>query len=138
MLLLDQVLVYGDCVVNFDFLVSDLVEIVVQSVVLVQVFGILVWVVMISYFIGDFGFGVDVDKVCEVICLVCEQCFDLLIDGFLQYDVVVIVSVGCQKVLNSLVVGQVMVFIFFDLNIGNIIYKVVQCSVDCVSVGLML
>lgn len=89
-------------------------------------FGIELWVVMISYSIGDLGVGFDVEKVREVIKIVQLLCFDLFIDGLFQYDVVVIESVGCSKVLNSFVVGKVNVFVFLDLNMGNIMYKVVQ------------
>ena len=39
--------------------------------------------VMFSYFIGDFGSGEEVEKVCVVICLVREKCLDLLLDGLL-------------------------------------------------------
>lgn len=138
MLLLEQVYVYGDCVINLDLIVEQLVEIVIQFVDFVVVFGIELCVVMFFYFIGIFGVGSDVEKVCEVICLVQEKCFDLMIDGLLQYDVVVMVDVVKFKVLNFLVVGCVIVFIFLDLNIGNIIYKVVQCFVDLIFIGLML
>lgn len=48
-----------------------------------KVFGIDLCVVMIFYFIGIFGFGVDVEKVKEVICIVKEKCLDLIIDGLL-------------------------------------------------------
>lgn len=138
MLLLEQVYVYGDCVINLDLIVEQLVEIVIQFVDFVIVFGIELCVVMFFYFIGIFGVGSDVEKVCEVMCLVQEKCFDLMIDGLLQYDVVVMVDVVKFKVLNLLVVGCVIVFIFLDLNIGNIIYKVVQCFVDLIFIGLML
>lgn len=138
MLLSEQVYVYGDCAINSDSIVEQLVEIAIQFVDFVAVFGIESRVVMFFYFIGIFGVGSDVEKVREVIRLAQEKRFDLMIDGSLQYDVAVMVDVAKFKASNFSVVGRVIVFIFSDLNIGNIIYKAVQRFVDLIFIGSML
>lgn len=138
MVFVDCVFVYGDCVVIFDLISEQFVDIVIFFVGIVCQFGIDLCVVMFLYLIGEFGFGVDVDKVCVVIVLVCECVLELLVEGLIQYDVVVDVVVVKVKFFDLIVVGCVMVFVFFDFNMGNNIYKVVQCFVGVVVIGFVL
>jgi len=110
MLLPDQVLVYGDCAVN----------------------------PMLSYSTGTSGSGQSVEKVKEATRIAQEKRPDLLIDGPLQYDAAVMKDVAASKAPNSKVAGQANVFVFPDINAGNIGYKAVQRSADLVAVGPML
>ncbi len=63
---------------------------------------------------------------------------DLAIDGPLQYDAAVMPDVARQKAPGSSVAGRATVFIFPDLNAGNVTYKAVQRSANVVSIGPML
>ena len=63
---------------------------------------------------------------------------DLLIDGPLQYDAAFMPDVAKSKAPNSPVAGRATVFIFPDLNTGNITYKAVQRSANLISIGPML
>ncbi len=63
---------------------------------------------------------------------------DLPIDGPLQYDAAVMPDVARQKAPRSKVAGQATVFVFPDLNTGNVTYKAVQRSAGVVSMGPML
>ena len=63
---------------------------------------------------------------------------DLPIDGPLQYDAAIVPEVGRQKAPKSEVAGRATVFVFPDLNTGNVTYKAVQRSANVVSIGPML
>jgi phosphate acetyltransferase len=51
---------------------------------------------------------------------------DVKIDGELQFDAAAVASVGKRKAPDSPVAGQANIFIFPDLNAGNICYKVTE------------
>ena len=64
---------------------------------------------------------------------------DLIIDGPIQYDAAVSEIVSKLKAPDSPILGSASIFIFPDLNSGNITYKAVQrSSKNIVSIGPML
>ena len=138
MLLPDQVLVYGDCAVNPEPTAEQLAEIAIQSAESAKAFGLEPKVAMLSYSTGTSGAGQSVEKVKEATRIAQEKRPDLLIDGPLQYDAAVMKDVAASKAPNSKVAGQANVFVFPDINAGNIGYKAVQRSADLVAVGPML
>mgnify|MGYP002496339829 CR=1 FL=1 len=138
MLLPDQVLVYGDCAVNPEPTAEQLAEIAIQSAESAKAFGLNPKVAMLSYSTGTSGSGQSVEKVKEATRIAQEKRPDLLIDGPLQYDAAVMKDVAASKAPNSKVAGQANVFVFPDINAGNIGYKAVQRSADLVAVGPML
>ncbi|WP_093143397.1 phosphate acetyltransferase [Ruminobacter amylophilus] len=138
MLLPDQVLVYGDCAINPDPTAEQLAEIAIQSSDTAKAFGIEPRVAMLSYSTGTSGKGEDVEKVRTATALAKEKRPDLVIDGPLQYDAAIMADVAASKAPNSPVAGKATVFIFPDLNTGNIAYKAVQRSAKLVSIGPML
>ncbi len=93
---------------------------------------------MLSYSTGASGTGADVDKVVQATRLAQERRPDLLIDGPLQYDAAVMADVAKSKAPKSKVAGQATVFIFPDLNTGNVSYKAVQRSANAVAIGPMM
>ena len=138
MLFPEQVLVYGDCVMNPHPSAAELAEIALQSADSAAAFGITPRVAMISYSSGESASGEEVEKVREATLLAHEQQSSLLIDGPLQYDAAANETVARQLAPNSLVAGKATVFVFPDLNTGNTTHKAVQRSADCVSLGPML
>jgi len=138
MCLPDEVVIYGDCVVNPDPDATQLADIAVQSAASARAFGIEPRVAMISFSTGGSGSGADVAKVTEATRLAHLREPDLLVDGPMQYDAAAIDSVGRAKAPGSPVAGRATVFIFPDLNTGNTTYKAVQRSADVVSIGPML
>ncbi|MCR3755204.1 MAG: phosphate acetyltransferase [Candidatus Westeberhardia cardiocondylae] len=138
MLFPDYVLVYGDCAVNVNPTAEQLAEIAIQSSDTARLFGISPIVAMMSYATGTSGFGSDVEKIKKATLLVKEKRPLLNIDGPIQYDAAISRDVAILKSPNSLVAGRANVFIFPDLNSGNITYKAVQRSVNLLSIGPIL
>ncbi|RMS05365.1 Phosphate acetyltransferase [Pseudomonas coronafaciens pv. garcae] len=138
MLFPEQVLMYGDCIMNPHPSASELAEIALQSADSATAFGISPRVAMISYSSGNSASGEEVEKVREATQLARETRRDLLIDGPLQYDAAANEDVARQLAPDSPVAGRANVFVFPDLNTGNTTYKAVQRSADCVSLGPML
>ncbi|ATR81801.1 phosphate acetyltransferase [Pseudomonas sp. HLS-6] len=138
MLFPEQVLVYGDCVMNPHPSASELAEIALQSADSAEAFGITPRVAMISYSSGDSASGEEVEKVREATLLAQESQRDLQIDGPLQYDTAANENTARELAPNSPVAGRATVFVFPDLNTGNTTHKAVQRSADCVSLGPML
>ena len=138
MCLPDQVLVFGDCAVNPNPTAEQLADIAIQSADSAAAFGITPRVAMLSYSTGVSGAGQDVEKVKKATDLARQLRPDLAIDGPLQYDAAVMPDVAKAKAPKSPVAGQATVFIFPDLNTGNVTYKAVQRSAGVVSMGPLL
>ncbi len=138
MCLPDQVVVFGDCAVNPNPTVEQLADIAIQSADSARAFGIEPRVAMLSYSTGTSGGGDDVTKVKNATDLARKLRPDLLVDGPLQYDAAIVPEVGRSKAPKSEVAGRATVFIFPDLNTGNVTYKAVQRSANAVAIGPML
>ena len=133
-----QVVVYGDCAVNPDPDAATLAEIAIQSAESAARFGLPARVAMLSYATEKSGSGPDVDKVRAATRLARQQRPDLLIDGPLQYDAAAVANVARRKAPESAVAGRATVYIFPDLDTGNITYKAVQHSAGAVCIGPLL
>jgi phosphate acetyltransferase len=138
MCLPEQVLVFGDCAVNPNPTAEQLADIAIQSADSAVAFGIPARVAMLSYSTGTSGAGEDVEKVKKATEIAQQRRPDLALDGPLQYDAAVMPDVARQKAPKSKVAGQATVFVFPDLNTGNVTYKAVQRSAGVVSMGPML
>jgi phosphate acetyltransferase len=134
----DRVLVYGDCAVNPNPTAEELAEIAISSADTAQAFGIEPRVAMLSYSSGESGKGEEVEKVRAATRLAQSRRPDLQLEGPIQYDAAVDVSVAAQKMPGSQVAGQATVFIFPDLNTGNNTYKAVQRETGAIAIGPVL
>jgi len=135
MCLPDRVFVFGDCAVNPEPTMEQLADIATSSADTARAFGIEPRVAMLSYSTGESGKGADVDKVREATKRVRSLRPDLAVEGPIQYDAAVDPSVAQTKLPGSQVAGRATVFIFPDLNNGNITYKAVQRSANAVAIG---
>jgi phosphate acetyltransferase len=138
MCLADRVLVYGDCAVNPKPTPDQLADIAVSSAETAAGFGIEPRVAMLSYSTGSSGKGADVDAVAEATTKVRQSRPDLKVEGPIQYDAAVDPGVAALKLPDSEVAGQTTVFIFPDLDSGNVAYKAVQRSAGAVAIGPVL
>lgn len=136
--LADQVLLYADCAVNQNPTAEDLADIAIQSADSARIFGLPVRIAFLSYSTGDSASGPDVDKVSAAVEIARIKRPDLIMDGPLQYDAAITREVMMLKAPGSLVGGEATVFIFPNLDSGNIAYKAVQRSADVVCIGPIL
>jgi phosphate acetyltransferase len=138
MCLADGVLVYGDCAVNPQPDVPQLADIAISSAETAQSFGIEPRIAMLSYATGTSGKGPNVTVVREATEAVRSRRPDLLVEGPIQYDAAVDAGVASLKMPESDVAGRATVFIFPDLEAGNVAYKAVQRAANAVAVGPVL
>ncbi|CAL4319755.1 Phosphate acetyltransferase [Buchnera aphidicola (Sipha maydis)] len=138
MLFEEKVFVYGDCAINPNPSALDLSEIAIQSADSAKLFGITPKIAMLSYSTNDSGSGIMVDKVRLATDLVRQKRPDLIVEGPIQYDSATSASVAEIKCPNSKIFGKANVFVFPDLNSGNITYKAVQRSCSIISIGPMI
>lgn len=138
MCLSDRVSVMGDCAVNPNPNAEELAEIAVSSAASAKAFGIEPKIAMLSYSSGSSGIGEEVEKVRKATEIVKKLHPELKIEGPIQYDAAVDMSVAKTKLPNSEVAGQASVFIFPDLNTGNNTYKAIQRETGALAIGPML
>ncbi|MEN2399904.1 phosphate acetyltransferase [Flavobacterium sp. MC2016-06] len=138
MCLEDRVSVFGDCAINPNPTAEQLAEIAISSAESSLAFGIEPKIAMLSYSSGSSGKGDEVDKVRTATAIVKEKRPDLKIEGPIQYDAAVDLTVGKSKMPDSEVAGQASVLIFPDLNTGNNTYKAVQRETGALAIGPML
>lgn len=138
MCLSDRVSVMGDCAVNPNPNAEELAEIAISSAASAKAFGIEPKIAMLSYSSGSSGIGEEVEKVRKATEIVRKLHPELKIEGPIQYDAAVDMSVAKTKLPNSEVAGQASVFIFPDLNTGNNTYKAIQRETGALAIGPML
>ena len=138
MLMEDRVYVYGDCAVTTNPTPEQLSGIALSSAETARQFGVDPRVAMLSYSTGTSGKGPDVDAVVEATRIAKEAAPELALEGPIQYDAAVDDAVAAKKLPGSKVAGKATVFIFPNLNAGNIGYKAVQRSAGAVAVGPVL
>ncbi|WP_367676903.1 phosphate acetyltransferase [Buchnera aphidicola] len=135
MLFSEKVLIYADCAINPNPTSEQLSEIAIQSSDSVKNFGIFPRLAMLSYATQNSANGIMVDKVYEAIKLVKKKRPDIIIDGPIQYDAASDITISNLKYKKSILKGNANVFIFPDLNSGNITYKAVQNCGNTNSIG---
>ncbi|QCI23203.1 phosphate acetyltransferase [Buchnera aphidicola (Melaphis rhois)] len=138
MLLPDHVLLYSDCAINPDPNSDQLAEIAIQSADTAISFGIFPKIAMLSYATGSSGSGEKVDKVRKATSIVRSKCPHLIVEGPIQYDAAIESIVSKLKCPKSIINGSATIFIFPDLNSGNITYKAVQRSTNTIAIGPIL
>jgi phosphate acetyltransferase len=93
---------------------------------------------MLSYSTGSSGAGEEVETVRAATELVRRRAPALSVEGPIQYDAAVDLTVAHAKLPESAVAGRATVFIFPDLNTGNNTYKAVQRSAGAIAIGPVL
>lgn len=132
-----KVMLFADCAITPNPTPEQLAMIAKSSSDSAKAFGMEPLVAMLSYSTGDSGKGISIDQVKEATRLAKEY-GDFEVDGPLQFDAAVDKEVAKKKMPSSKVAGNANVFVFPDLNCGNIAYKAVQRSANAVAIGPIL
>ena len=118
--------VMGDCAINIEPSAEEMAECAIECAHTARIFGIDPKVAMLSYSTKGSGKGEKVDKVVEALKLAQAAAPELAIDGELQFDAAFSPVVAQTKCKGSPVAGQANVFIFPEIQAGNIGYKIAQ------------
>lgn len=127
----DGVAVFADCAINIEPDAQQLADIAVSSAKTAKdIAGIEPRVAMLSFSTKGSGnddkFFKSVPKVQEATALAKSMAPDLALDGEFQFDAAVAPEVGQLKAPGSKVAGHANVFVFPNINAGNIGYKIAQ------------
>ncbi|KRN02405.1 phosphotransacetylase [Levilactobacillus senmaizukei DSM 21775 = NBRC 103853] len=122
----DERYVFADCAINIELDAAGMAEVATESAATAKIFDIDPKVAMLSFSTKGSAKGEMVDKVREATALAKEADPDLPVDGELQFDAAFVASVAAQKAPDSKVAGHANVFVFPELQSGNIGYKIAQ------------
>ncbi|MBR6789225.1 MAG: phosphate acetyltransferase [Clostridia bacterium] len=136
----DGALVFGDCALNICPTAEQLAEIAVSSAQTAKsIAGLDPKVAMLSFSTkgsgNDAKFYDTVTKVQQATAKAKELAPELKIDGEYQFDAAIVPKVAKIKAPDSEIAGQANVFVFPDINAGNIGYKIAERLGGFIAVG---
>lgn len=134
----ERVWFFADCAITPRPDAQQLAGIALSTAKTAKSFGYEPKVAFLSYSTGDSAKGEMIDFVKEALEIAQKAAPDIAMDGPMQFDAAVDNKVAKSKMPNSKVAGQANVFIFPDLNCGNITYKAVQRSANALAIGPIL
>lgn len=131
-----KVYMYSDGAVVPDPTAEQLASIAVSAAAIHQALtGEEPIVAMLSYSTKGSAEGPSIDKVRQALAIAKELRPDLRIDGELQVDAAIIPAIAEKKAPGSPIKGEANVFIFPDLDAGNIAYKITQRLAGAEAIG---
>jgi len=119
-------LIFADCAINVNPNAQDLSDIAIQSATSAKMFGLEPKLGFLSFSSKGSGKDETIDEINNAMKLLKEKQVDFEFDGEFQFDTAFDAGVAKSKAPNSKLAGNVNVFIFPDLNSGNIGYKIAQ------------
>ena len=122
----EESFIFADCAVNPNPSSSDLAEFAVESAKAARMFNVDPKVALLSFSTKGSAKTEETKKVAAAMDILNGMELDFDYDGELQFDAAFVPSVAKTKVKDSKVAGQANVFVFPDLNAGNIGYKIAQ------------
>lgn len=134
----ERVWFFADCAITPRPSAGQLAGFAISTAKTAKSFGYEPKVAFLSYSTGDSAKGEMIDFVKEALEIAQKAAPDIAMDGPMQFDAAVDSKVAKSKMPNSKVAGQANVFIFPDLNCGNITYKAVQRSANALAIGPIL
>ena len=134
-----EVNVFTDCGLVIDPTAEELADIAISSAESMhRLTGLQPKVAMLSFSTRGSAQHGNVTKVSKATDLVQAARPDLVVDGELQFDAAMVPSVGAAKAPGSPVAGKANVFVFPNLDAGNIGYKIAQRFGGATAIGPIL
>lgn len=119
--------VFADCAINIAPDEATLAEIGIQAGITAELFGIEPKIAFLSFSTKGSASSPEQEKVANATKIAQEQAPEHFeIDGELQFDAAFVPSVGETKAPGSHVAGHTKVFVFPEIQSGNIGYKIAQ------------
>ncbi len=118
--------IFADCAINIDPEAQELAEIAVNTAETAKIFDIDPQVALLSFSTKGSAKAPQAEKVQEAAKIAKELAPDLALDGELQFDAAFVPETAAIKAPDSDVAGHANVFVFPDLQSGNIGYKIAQ------------
>ena len=132
----DGMVFFADCGLNPTYTSEGLAECAIATANSAKaITGIDPKVAMLSFSTKGSAKHDNVTMVAEAVKIAKEKAPDLKLDGELQFDAAIVPSVAALKAPDSNVAGQANVFIFPDLQAGNIGYKIAERLGGFMAVG---
>lgn len=122
----NETYLFSDCAININPTAQELAEIAVESARTAELFDIEPIVALLSFSTRGSAKSPEVDKVAQATKIAQELAPEYEIDGELQFDAAFVPTVAQLKAPDSKVAGRARVFIFPDVQSGNIGYKIAQ------------
>jgi len=123
----ERLLFFADCSVNINPDAEGLAEIAYATIQTVRWLEVEPRVAFLSFSTHGSAKGAEVEKIKEAMEITRKRVPDAIIDGEIQFDAALISEVTQKKAPDSPFVEQgANVFIFPDLNSGNIAYKITE------------
>lgn len=134
----DERYIFADCAININPDEETLAEIGYQSALTAKMADIDPKVAFLSFSTKGSAEGPMVDKVHDAAAMFQKDHPEIPGDGELQFDAAFVPTVGEKKAPGSEVAGHANVFVFPELQSGNIAYKMVQRLGGFTAVGPIL
>ena len=134
----DKTYFYTDCSVNISPDSQTLADIALATADTVKAFSLEPKVAFLSFSTQGSAKHADVDKVTKALEIARQAAPELKLDGEMQFDAATVPSVAERKYPGSEVAGHANVFVFPDLDAGNIAYKITERLGGASAVGPIL
>ena len=132
-------MIFSDCGLVIDPSAEELAGIAVQAAASAEaLLGETARVAMLSFSTKGSAHHTSVSKVTEATVLAKAAAPDLILDGELQFDAAIVPSVAARKAEGSPLEGAANVFVFPNLDAGNIGYKIAQRIGGATAIGPVL
>lgn len=122
----EEMYLMADCAINIDLDADGLAEVAVVSNETARQFGMDPKIAMLSFSTKGSASHDRVTMVAEATKMAKEKNPEMAIDGELQFDAAFVESVAKKKAPGSEVAGHANVFVFPNIEAGNIGYKIAQ------------
>jgi phosphate acetyltransferase len=134
----ERTLLYADCSVNIAPDAATLAEIGRATAATARAFGLEPRVAFLSFSTRDSAQHESIERVKQAVALVRQAEPQLPVDGELQFDAAFVPGVAARKCPDSALAGLANVFVFPDLNAGNIAYKITERLAGAAAIGPIL